>query len=132
MDATQFEAEGYTGQLTNAALDYWFELRDLSSGSETYFPTLVHVQGSMSADRILRTGSSVVNLEAVPQGQENQPFLTAQTMSYGKESGDDLQVRDVMGSTGRVGPNSTYKYAELTSHFMLWGVDRQTARPPFP
>ena len=123
MDATQFEAEGYTGQLTNAALDYWFELRDLNSGSETYFPTLVHVQGSMSADRILRTGSSVVNLETVPQGQENQPFLTAQTMSYGKESGDDLQVRDVMGSTGRVGPNSTYKYAELTSHFMLWGVD---------
>lgn len=123
MDATQFEAEGYTGQLTNAALDYWFELRDLNSGSETYFPTLVHVQGSMSADRILRTGSSVVNLEAVPQGQENQPFLTAQTMSYGKESGDDLQVRDLMGSTGRVGPNSTYKYAELTSHFMLWGVD---------
>ena len=123
MDATQFEAEGYTGQLTNAALDYWFELRDLSSGSETYFPTLVHVQGSMSADRILRTGSSVVNLETVPQGQENQPFLTAQTMSYGKESGDDLQVRDLMGSTGRVGPNSTYKYAELTSHFMLWGVD---------
>lgn len=123
MDATQFEAEGYTGQLTNAALDYWFELRDLSSGSETYFPTLVNVQGSMSADRILRTGSSVVNLEAVPQGQENQPFLTAQTMSYGKESGDDLQVRDLMGSTGRVGPNSTYKYAELTSHFMLWGVD---------
>lgn len=123
MDATQFEAEGYTGQLTNAALDYWFELRDLSSGSETYFPTLVNVQGSMSADRILRTGSSVVNLETVPQGQENQPFLTAQTMSYGKESGDDLQVRDLMGSTGRVGPNSTYKYAELTSHFMLWGVD---------
>ena len=123
MDATQFEAEGYTGQLTNAALDYWFELRDLSSGSEIYFPTLVNVQGSMSADRILRTGSSVVNLEAVPQGQENQPFLTAQTMSYGKESGDDLQVRDLMGSTGRVGPNSTYKYAELTSHFMLWGVD---------
>lgn len=123
MDATQFEAEGYTGQLTNAALDYWFELRDLSSGSETYFPTLVNVQGSMSADRILRTGSSVVNLETVPQGQENQPFLTAQTMSYGKESGDDLQVRDLMGSTGKVGPNSTYKYAELTSHFMLWGVD---------
>lgn len=121
MDATQFEAEGYTGKLTNAALDYWFELRNLDDNS--YFPTLVHVQGSMSADRILRTGSSVVNLEAVPQGQENQPFLTAQTMSYGKESGDDLQVRDVMGSTGRVGPNSTYKYAELTSYFMLWGVD---------
>ena len=121
MDATQFEAEGYTGQLTNAALDYWFELRDLDDNH--YFPTLVNVQGSMSADRILRTGSAVVNLEEVPQGQENQPFLTAQTMSYGKESGDDLQVRDVMGSTGRVGPNSTYKYAELTSHFMLWGVD---------
>ena len=121
MDATQFEAEGYTGQLTNAALDYWFELRDLDDNS--YFPMLVNVQGSMSADRILRTGSAVVNLEEVPQGQENQPFLTAQTMSYGKESGDNLQVRDVMGSTGRVGPNSTYKYAELTSHFMLWGVD---------
>lgn len=121
MDATQFEAEGYTGQLTNAALDYWFELRDLDDNH--YFPMLVNVQGSMSADRILRTGSAVVNLEQVPQGQENQPFLTAQTMSYGKQSGDDLQVRDVMGSTGRVGPNSTYKYAELTSHFMLWGVD---------
>ena len=29
MDATQFNADGYTGPLTNAALDYWFELRNL-------------------------------------------------------------------------------------------------------
>ena len=126
MDATQFSAEGYTGQLTNAALDYWFELSDLDNNH--YFPMLVNVQGSMSADRILRTGSAVVNLETVPQGQEEQPFLTAQTMAYGKESGGELQVRDVLGSAGRVGPNSTYKYAELTSHFMLWGVEAENGK----
>ena len=126
MDATQFAADGYTGQLTNAALDYWFELSDMDNNK--YYPTLVNIQGSMSADRILRTGSAVVTLEEVPQGQEEQPFLTAQTMAYGKQSGDDLQVRDVMGSTGRVGPNSTYKYAELTSYFMLWGVEAEDGK----
>lgn len=32
-------------------------------------------------------------------------------------------MRNVLDSTGKVGPNSTYKYAELTSYFTLWGVD---------
>ena len=122
MDATQFNADGYTGPLTNAALDYWFELRDLHGNQ--YYPVLVNVQGSMSADRILRTGSAVVVLEEVPAGEENKPYLTAQTLSYGEEDGSgELQVRNVLDSTGKVGPNSTYKYAELTSYFTLWGVD---------
>lgn len=122
MDATQFNADGYTGPLTNAALDYWFELRDLNGNQ--YYPVLVNVQGSMSADRILRTGSVVVVLEEVPDGEENKPYLTAQTLSYGEEDGSgELQVRNVLDSTGKVGPNSTYKYAELTSYFTLWGVD---------
>lgn len=122
MDATQFNADGYTGPLTNAALDYWFELRDLNGNQ--YYPVLVNVQGSMSADRILRTGSAVVVLEEVPDGEENKPYLTAQTLSYGAEDGSgELQVRNVLDSTGKVGPNSTYKYAELTSYFTLWGVD---------
>ena len=73
MDATQFNADGYTGPLTNAALDYWFELRDLNGNQ--YYPVLVNVQGSMSADRILRTGSAVVVLEEVPDGEENKPYL---------------------------------------------------------
>ena len=138
MDATQFNADGYTGPLTNASLDYWFELRDLNGNQ--YYPVLVNVQGSMSADRILRTGSAVVvleevpdgeenkpyltALEEVPDGEENKPYLTAQTLSYGEEDGSgELQVRNVLDSTGKVGPNSTYKYAELTSYFTLWGVD---------
>lgn len=122
MDATQFNADGYTGPLTNASLDYWFELRDLNGNQ--YYPVLVNVQGSMSADRILRTGSAVVALEEVPDGEENKPYLTAQTLPYGEEDGSgELQVRNVLDSTGKVGPNSTYKFAELTSYFTLWGVD---------
>ena len=122
LDATQFEAEGYNGPLTNAALDYWFELR--FDDTSDYFPMLVNIQGAMSADRILRTGSAVVLLEEVPAGQENTPFLTAQTVTYGKTAADEApQVRNVLGSTGKVGPNSTFQYAELTSHFMLWGVE---------
>ena len=122
MDATQFNADGYIGPLTNAALDYWFELRDLNGNQ--YYPVLVNVQGSMSADRILRTGSAVVVLEEVPDGEENKPYLTAQTLSYGEEDGSgELQVGNVLDSTGKVGPNSTYKYAELTSYFTLWGVN---------
>lgn len=120
MDASQFKAEGYDGPLTNAALDYWFELSDL--GGDKYYPTLVNIQGSMSADYTLRTGSAVVTLREV-SGQAKEPFLIAQTLSYGKDSKDDLQVRNVMGSTGKVGPNSTYKYAELTTRIMLWGVE---------
>ena len=34
-----FNADGYTGPLTNAALDYWFELRDLNGNQ--YYPVLV-------------------------------------------------------------------------------------------
>ena len=120
MDASQFKAEGYDGPLTNAALDYWFELSDL--GGDKYYPTLVNIQGSMSADYTLRTGSAVVTLREV-SGQAKEPFLIAQTLSYGKDSKDDLQVRNVMGSTGKVGPNSTYKYTELTTRIMLWGVE---------
>ena len=123
MDATQFIADGFDGPLTNAALDYWFELRNLGTNNE-YYPVLVNIQGAMSADRILRTGSAVVMLEEVPDGEEEKPYLTAQTLSYGESSdgSGELQTRSVLGSTGTVGPNSTYQYAELTSHFILWGV----------
>ena len=46
MDATQFRPDGYGGQLTNADLDYWFELSDIDNN--TYYPTLVNIQGTMS------------------------------------------------------------------------------------
>ena len=122
MDATQFRPDGYGGQLTNADLDYWFELSDIDNN--TYYPTLVNIQGTMSPDYKLRTGSAVVTLTKVPDGEAEQPFLIAQTLSYAKENADEgLQVRSVLGSTGKVGPNSTYKYTELTSRIMLWGVD---------
>ena len=122
MDATQFRPDGYGGQLTHADLDYWFELSDIDNN--TYYPTLVNIQGTMSPDYKLRTGSAVVTLTKVPDGEAEQPFLIAQTLSYAKENADEgLQVRSVLGSTGKVGPNSTYKYTELTSRIMLWGVD---------
>lgn len=121
MDATQFVPDGYGGQLTNTALDYWFELSDLAN--DGYYPTLVNIQGSMTPDYSLRTGSAVVTLREVPAGEAEQPFLIAQTLSYAKDSADDLQVRSVMGSTGKVGPNSTYQYTELTTRIMLWGVE---------
>ena len=121
MDATQFVPDGYEGQLTNAQLDYWFELSDLEGNR--YYPTLVNIQGSMSPDYSLRTGSAVVTLREVPEGEEETPFVIAQTLSYGEDSDDTLRVRSVLGSTGKVGPNSTYKYTELTSRIMLWGVD---------
>ena len=56
MDATQFRPDGYGGQLTNADLDYWFELSDIDNN--TYYPTLVNIQGTMSPDYKLRTGSA--------------------------------------------------------------------------
>ena len=123
MDATQFTSDEYTGQLTNAELDYWFELRNLDGNK--YYPTLVNIQGSMSPDYSLRTGSAVVTLQEVPEGEAETPFVIAQTLSYAQDSKDDLQVRSVLGSTGKVGPNSTYKYTELTTRVMLWGVDNE-------
>ena len=118
MDASQFESDAYDGPLTNAALDYWFEVR-----TEDYFPMLVNVQGVMSANRILRTASSIVTLKEAG-GVKGQPFLTAQTLSYGANTAsDERRERNVLGSTGSIGPNSSFKYAELTSHFMLWGLD---------
>ena len=74
----------------------------------------------------------MVTLTKVPDGEAEQPFLIAQTLSYAKENADEgLQVRSVLGSTGKVGPNSTYKYTELTSRIMLWAWTTTWVNPMF-
>ncbi len=121
MDATQFEHPSFTGHIHGAALEYWFELTDVAG--DQYYPMLVNIRGSMSYNRILRTGSAVVLVEEVPAGEKDKPFLAHQIFSYGAETAEDKQdKRDVRDYTGSIGPNSSFKYGELTSRFLLWGM----------
>ncbi len=126
MDATQFTTDQYSGPLNGTSLEYWFELTEVDD--DKYYPMLVNLRGSMSYDRILRTGSAVLMLEEVPAGEEEKPFLGHQILSYGAVDADDERnARDVKGSMGNVGPNSSYKYSELISRFLLWGVPMMEA-----
>ena len=73
----------------------------------------------------MRTAEGVVSLERVPTGEANKPFLVAQSVDYGLANGQKVDVRS---STGKIGPNSSFKTATLHTTMLLWGEDIANAK----
>ena len=73
----------------------------------------------------MRTAEGVVSLESVPPGEENKPFIVAQSVDYGLANGQKVDVRN---STGKIGPNSSFKTATLHTTMFLWGEKIADAR----
>ena len=123
LDSTQFwsEEKGESSTTALSALDqleYILEISEIDSNN--YYPLLLTVNGKLGVDDVMRTAEGVVSLESVPPGEKNKPFIVAQSVDYGLANGQKVDVRS---STGKIGPNSSFKTATLHTTMFLWGED---------
>ena len=128
LDSTQFWSaeKGESNTTALSALDqleYILEISEIDG--DKYYPLLLTVNGKLGVDDVMRTAEGVVSLERVPAGEENKPFIVAQSVDYGLANGQKVDVRS---STGKIGPNSSFKTASLHTTMLLWGEDIANAK----
>lgn len=123
LDSTQFWSaeKGESSTTPLSALDQLEYILEISAiDGDKYYPLLLTVNGKLGVDDVMRTAEGVVSLERVPAGEENKPFIVAQSVDYGLANGQKVDVRS---STGKIGPNSSFKTASLHTTMFLWGED---------
>ena len=121
LDSTQFWSaeKGESTTTALSALDQLEYILEISAiDGDKYYPLLLTVNGKLGVDDVMRTAEGVVSLERVPAGEENKPFIVAQSVDYGLANGQKVDVRS---STGKIGPNSSFKTATLHTTMFLWG-----------
>ena len=121
LDSTQFWSaeKGESTTTALSALDQLEYILEISAiDGDKYYPLLLTVNGKLGVDDVMRTAEGVVSLECVPEGEENKPFIVAQSVDYGLANGQKVDVRN---STGKIGPNSSFKTATLHTTMFLWG-----------
>ena len=123
LDSTQFWSaeKGESNTTALSALDqleYILEISEIDG--DRYYPLLLTVNGKLGVDDVMRTAEGVVSLESVPAGEKKKPFIVAQSVDYGLANGQKVDVRS---STGKIGPNSSFKTASLHTTMFLWGED---------
>lgn len=128
LDSTQFWSaeKGESSTTALSALDQLEYILEISAiDGDKYYPLLLTVNGKLGVDDVMRTAEGVVSLERVPPGEENKPFIVAQSVDYGLANGQKVDVRS---STGKIGPNSSFKTASLHTTMLLWGEDIANAK----
>ena len=128
LDSTQFWSaeKGESSNTALSALDQLEYILEISAiDNDNYYPLLLTVNGKLGVDDVMRTAEGVVSLERVPAGEENKPFIVAQSVDYGLANGQKVDVRS---STGKIGPNSSFKTATLHTTMLLWGEDIANAQ----
>ena len=128
LDSTQFWSaeKGESNTTALSALDQLEYILEISAiDGDRYYPLLLTVNGKLGVDDVMRTAEGVVSLERVPAGEANKPFLVAQSVDYGLANGQKVDVRS---STGKIGPNSSFKTATLHTTMLLWGEDIANAK----
>ena len=128
LDSTQFWSaeKGENSNTTLSALDQLEYILEISAiDGDKYYPLLLTVNGKLGVDDVMRTAEGVVSLERVPAGEANKPFIVAQSVDYGLANGQKVDVRS---STGKIGPNSSFKTASLHTTMFLWGEEIANAQ----
>ena len=123
LDSTQFWSaeKGESNTTPLSALDQLEYILEISAiDGDRYYPLLLTVNGKLGVDDVMRTAEGVVSLESVPAGEKKKPFIVAQSVDYGLANGQKVDVRS---STGKIGPNSSFKTASLHTTMFLWGED---------
>ena len=121
LDSTQFWSaeKGESNTTALSALDQLEYILEISAiDGDNYYPLLLTVNGKLGVDDVMRTAEGVVSLESVPAGEKKKPFIVAQSVDYGLANGQKVDVRS---STGKIGPNSSFKTASLHTTMFLWG-----------
>ena len=128
LDSTQFWSaeKGESNTTALSALDQLEYILEISAiDGDKYYPLLLTVNGKLGVDDVMRTAEGVVSLERVPAGEANKPFIVTQSVDYGLANGQKVDVRS---STGKIGPNSSFKTATLHTTMFLWGEDIVNAK----
>ena len=128
LDSTQFWSaeKGESNTTPLSALDQLEYILEISAiDGDRYYPLLLTVNGKLGVDDVMRTAEGVVSLESVPAGEKKKPFIVAQSVDYGLANGQKVDVRS---STGKIGPNSSFKTATLHTTMFLWGEDIANAK----
>ena len=128
LDSTQFWSaeKGESNTTALSALDQLEYILEISAiDGDKYYPLLLTVNGKLGVDDVMRTAEGVVSLGSVPPGEENKPFIVAQSVDYGLANGQKVDVRS---SAGKIGPNSSFKTATLHTTMFLWGEKIADAR----
>ena len=128
LDSTQFWSaeKGESNTTALSALDQLEYILEISAiDGDKYYPLLLTVNGKLGVDDVMRTAEGVVSLERVPAGEANKPFIVTQSVDYGLANGQKVDVRS---STGKIGPNSSFKTATLHTTMFLWGEDITDAK----
>ena len=128
LDSTQFWSaeKGESNTTALSALDQLEYILEISAiDGDKYYPLLLTVNGKLGVDDVMRTAEGVVSLESVPAGEKKKPFIVAQSVDYGLANGQKVDVRS---STGKIGPNSSFKTASLHTTMFLWGEDIANAK----
>ena len=128
LDSTQFWSaeKGESSTTALSALDQLEYILEISAiDGDKYYPLLLTVNGKLGVDDVMRTAEGVVSLERVPAGEKKKPFIVAQSVDYGLANGQKVDVRS---STGKIGPNSSFKTATLHTTMFLWGEDIANAQ----
>ena len=128
LDSTQFWSaeKGESNTTALSALDQLEYILEISAiDGNKYYPLLLTVNGKLGVDDVMRTAEGVVSLERVPTGEANKPFIVTQSVDYGLANGQKVDVRS---STGKIGPNSSFKTATLHTTMFLWGEDIANAK----
>ena len=128
LDSTQFWSaeKGESNTTPLSALDQLEYILEISAiDGDNYYPLLLTVNGKLGVDDVMRTAEGVVSLESVPAGEKKKPFIVAQSVDYGLANGQKVDVRS---STGKIGPNSSFKTATLHTTMFLWGEDIANAK----
>ena len=128
LDSTQFWSaeKGESNTTPLSALDQLEYILEISAiDGDKYYPLLLTVNGKLGVDDVMRTAEGVVSLESVPAGEKKKPFIVAQSVDYGLANGQKVDVRS---STGKIGPNSSFKTASLHTTMFLWGEDIANAQ----
>lgn len=128
LDSTQFWSaeKGESNTTALSALDQLEYILEISAiDGDNYYPLLLTVNGKLGVDDVMRTAEGVVSLERVPAGEANKPFIVAQSVDYGLANGQKVDVRS---STGKIGPNSSFKTASLHTTMFLWGEEIADAK----
>ena len=128
LDSTQFWSaeKGESNTTALSALDQLEYILEISAiDGDKHYPLLLTVNGKLGVDDVMRTAEGVVSLERVPTGEANKPFIVAQSVDYGLANGQKVDVRS---STGKIGPNSSFKTATLHTTMLLWGEDIANAQ----
>ena len=128
LDSTQFWSaeKGESNTTALSAMDQLEYILEISAiDGDRYYPLLLTVNGKLGVDDVMRTAEGVVSLESVPAGEKKKPFIVAQSVDYGLANGQKVDVRS---STGKIGPNSSFKTARLHTTMFLWGEKIANAR----